>query len=198
MAKGTRKSLFKRWWFWVGAVVVIIIISSIANGGGSSTNNSVAASTSGTPNNTATKTTAPKATNTAKTYKVGQTATVDKFVVKVNSVKYQSKIDDGGTGTVTQSGGTWLIVNVTIKNNDTTSRTLDSSLFTVLKGNVKYSASDTVDMFINNNNDFFLTQVNPGLSATGNIAFNVPSQVAYQLEVDSGAFATSKVIFELQ
>ena len=183
-----KKSLWKRWWVWAVAIIIIIIIAASHSGGNSSTNSSSNPST----------TNSSVASSRDVQAKIGQTATVDKFAVTVNSVKYVPKIDDGGTGIVTQNGGVWLIVNVSIKNNDTTSRTLDSSMFTLLKGDAKYSASTTADIYINNNNDFFLSQVNPGLSATGNIAFNVPSQGHYELQVSSGMLGTSHITVNLQ
>ncbi|MCL6455095.1 MAG: DUF4352 domain-containing protein [Alicyclobacillus sp.] len=197
-ADRAKKSIFKRWWFWVAVVVIIIVVASVSSGGNGNKSTAAAPATSNAVSSAPTS--APShntSTSTSAAYKVGQTATVDKLQVRVNSVKYESKINDGGMGIVQQNGGVWLIVNVTVKNNDTTARTLDDSLFTVLHGDTKYSASTSADIYINNNQGFFLSQVNPGLSETGNIAFNVPAKAAYQLQVNSGFLAKTSAVFDL-
>jgi hypothetical protein len=162
----------KKWWIWSTAVVVVIFVVA-AHAGGQEQG----------------------ATVSPNLPKIGQTVMINPFVIKVNSVKYVSAINDGGA--VAQNGGVWALVNITLKNTSTTSQTLDASLFTLLRGKTKYSASDTADLYVNKGNNFYFTQLNPGLSATGTIAFNVPAQGNYDLQVAGGLLSGSHVLISL-
>lgn len=201
MAKNKQKKAFyKRWWIYpVGLVVILIIIAVSTPGQNTTTTASTTPQPSKTINTTAKKN-APKkvAKKVASTPKIGQEVKVGKLEYKVNSISYQLKLNDGGTGMApSANGGVWMIVNITVKNNDTQSRTLDTTMFTVLKGKTKYDASSEADAFINNNSSFFLSNVNPGLSDTGNIGFNVPSKGTYQLKVTGSMFSIDSATIDL-
>lgn len=194
MAEGKRKkALWKRWWVWVGGIIVIIIIASNAGGGGAAPATAPGGNSTGNTSKPASASKPPA----AKTYTVGQAVKVGKITVTVRSVKYEKQITSV-LGNLSANGGEWMILNITVKNDDTTSHTLDSSMFTALKGGSKYQASDNADMYINNNGStFFLDQINPGLSETGNIAFDVSSQGKYQLQVSGGLVSLSSATINL-
>lgn len=136
------------------------------------------------------KTSKPAAPTVAK---VGQWVTAGAFVYKVNAVHYVKSLPDAAYGAPSAHGGEWLELNVSVKNNASKARTMDSSLFTLYKGKTSYNASDAADMFINGSGgSFFLSSVNPGLTDTGTIAFDVPGPSAYVLRVMSGPLGTTR------
>lgn len=208
MSDKPKKALWKRWWVWVGGIIVIIIIAANAGGGNATTPAGNSAGGNSTGNVSTSKPVASKPTTKAatkpatklaapKVYKVGEAVKVGKITVTVHSVKYE-KIIQNVLGNLSANGGEWMILNVTVKNDDTTSHTIDSSMFTALKGKSKYQASSNASMYINNNGaTFFLDQLNPGLSETGNIAFDIPSSGKYQLQVSGGMVSLSSATINL-
>ncbi|QQE78096.1 DUF4352 domain-containing protein [Alicyclobacillus sp. SO9] len=163
-------------------------------GCGTAKNAATTGSTKTTTNSAKKKTTEPKKT----AVKMGQWATAGKLTFKVNSMKYESKLPESSMGAPSANGGKWLILNVSIKNKDSKTRTIDTTMFKLFKGKTSYNASSEADIFINKNSSFFLKQLNSGLSAKGNIAFNVPKKETYQLQVGSGMFESTTKMIELK
>ncbi|WDL97843.1 DUF4352 domain-containing protein [Alicyclobacillus sp. ALC3] len=203
MAGKPKKALWKRWWVWVGGfVVLIIIIASVGNGGASSTpttapaGNSTTGGAAKTPNTTkpvASKPTAPK--STTPVYRIGTPVTVGHLTVTVDKVTYQQQITNA-IGSLSAKSGIWMIAEVTVKNNDTSAHTIDSSMFTLLQGKSKYQASNSATMYMNGVT-FSYDQLNPGLSETGTLAFDVPAQGKYQMQVTGGMFSLSSATINL-
>jgi hypothetical protein len=78
---------------------------------------------------------------------------------------------------------------------------MDSTMFTLhdSQGNA-YDADPSAFMYLENQESFFLDNVNPGLARTGDIVFEVPEGLTgLSLEVDSGVLfaAGESVIIEL-
>lgn len=94
------------------------------------------------------------------------------------------------------ANGTYLIVNVTVKNTSKKPITVDSNYFKLLNGDAEYSDDGSAGMYINENVKFFLSKVNPGSSITGNVAFDVSDDVVnssdLQLQVQTGTWGTEK------
>jgi hypothetical protein len=84
--------------------------------------------------------------------------------------------------------GKFVIVQVTVLNNDKESRMVDGSMFKLVGSDgTEFSAYSEADMYINSDLGFFLEQVNPKMTRTGKIAFEVPADASgLQLEVSSG------------
>lgn len=176
-----------RWQRWfVGAVGGFVFVVGLGLAGSSSSAHPTA-SPSPKAKAVSHKVTPKSSAKVSHAPHIGQWVTAGKLAFRVNSAQYETVLPNGAPSA---KGGVWLVLNVSVKNGDTQARTLDTSMFTLLKGSTKYQASGSADIYINNNNAFFLESVNPGLTATGNIAFDVPAHAAYQLQVASGLFAS--------
>jgi ABC-type transport system involved in multi-copper enzyme maturation permease subunit len=125
---------------------------------------------------------------------IGQAATVDKFAYMVDDVKYVPELT--GFMAPNSNGGEWLVVTISIKNNDTKARTVDPFLFELLLGDSKYEVASGADGSVNDDR-FLGTSFNPGFIKTGSVAFNVPNENKYDLKVSSGPFEMSSQLFNL-
>jgi hypothetical protein len=127
----------------------------------------------------------PKSEIPAKTYKVGDAVPVDKFTYTVNKVSNKKKIGDEFMNKTTE--GTFLVINVSIKNGDKEARMMDTSLFKLKDANgTEYDPFAEGDMYVNKD-PLFLSNVNPGLTKKANVVFELPTDAkGLQLEVSSG------------
>lgn len=127
---------------------------------------------------------------------IGDTVRAGEFDYTVNSVSSTKEIGEEPFSETTD--GEFLLVNVTIKNNDSEGRVMDSSMFSLLdsQGN-EYDQDGGAAMFLDEGS-LFLENVNPGMSRTGVIVFEIPEGLSdLSLEVDSGvmfAAGETKVI----
>jgi uncharacterized membrane protein len=126
---------------------------------------------------------------------MGQTVTVGKFEYVVNSTTSTKEL---GTAPFNQTtNDEYLVVNLSIKNKDSKSRMMDASMFEIIDtaGNV-YEPDGGAVMYLDAS--FFLEDVNPGLTRTGDIVFEIPEGLSgLSLRVGSGvgfAAGTSEVI----
>ena len=94
------------------------------------------------------------------------------------------------------SQGTFLLVDVTVLNKGTEAITVDSSFFKLKAGEKTYEADGGAGIYANEDTGFFLEQVNPDLSITGTVVFDVTDEVIANpeliLNVQSGAFGTEQ------
>jgi hypothetical protein len=122
-------------------------------------------------------------------YKVGDEVPVGNFIYRLDSAAEQNVISSGNEflDDLTTTGK-FVIVQVTVLNNDKESRMVDGSMFKLVGSDgTEFSAYSEADMYINSDLGFFLEQVNPKMTRTGKIAFEVPADASgLQLEVSSG------------
>jgi RNA polymerase subunit RPABC4/transcription elongation factor Spt4 len=185
-----KRPIFKKWWFWLIVIIVIVIAANI---GGNSSNDSDKTAKADTS-----KTTTAEKTSTEKIYAVGDSFAAGKLGIIVNKVGEQTVFKSGNQfiDDVT-TDGKFVVVNVTLTNNDTSARMFDSTQFKLIDSQKRefdpYTDTDLM-MIIGNDNDLFLENCNPGMSRTGTIVFEVPADTAtYDLAVDSGvAFAAGE------
>ncbi|MDE3837894.1 DUF4352 domain-containing protein [Bacillus methanolicus] len=197
----TKKPFYKKWWVWL---LGIIIIAAIASGGGEDTEQ---ASTE--PKETKTdqsKKEEPKKKETKQEKpkeetKKEQTTVGMNQPLKVGDVTFTVT----GKSTAAQVGGefgqkaqgTYLILDVVVKNEGKKAITTDSSFFKLKAGDVEYEADAVADAYINENGtSFFLQQVNPGIENKGKIAFDVPADIANKpdliLNVQTGFYGAEQ------
>ncbi len=170
-----------------GFVAVTLIATSILTGCGSQSNPSTTVSSNvSDTNSTSTNSTASNSTasNSAQSstpqnslYKIGQTFKVGTLQYKVNSFKMSKTIGDVANGFGDTANGIYYIVNLTVKNLGTSTVSLDASMFGLVDiKNDQYSASNTATMDANSgpNDDLMLSQLNPGVSMTSNLVYDVP------------------------
>lgn len=108
--------------------------------------------------------------------KIGTEISNKKVSIKVNSVKEASSISDstGYLKYTPDGGGKYIIVNITAKN-------VGNELYSFVVNNFQAKSSDgkqySPSVLITGNNYLNSGSMNPGLSETGNIAFEVPKSV---------------------
>lgn len=196
VADKVKKPFYKKWWFWLLVVILIIIIAS--SGGdddtGTNTTNQQTENTQTEQNNnnnaTTDETKQPKK-ETNNVAGMGQPVKVGDVVFTANK---KSTADNVGGEYGQNAQGTYLIVNVTVKNEGKEAVTTDASFFKLKVGDTEYAADSTASVYANEQADFFLQQINPGIENKGNVVFDVPADVANNpdaiLQVQTGFFGT--------
>lgn len=179
-----KKPLYKRWWVWLLAV---IIIGSIASNGGDDESSTTEKPTEQTTAKVSTKTEAKAEAPKQQEFTVGQDVKVGKFTYKVVSVNETNSLKSV-LGDKTTSGK-FAIVELSVLNGDKKPRMADTNMFKIKTADgTEYEADATLDMYVNEGDTgFFLQDINPNLSKTGKVVFELPSTAtAYNLEVSSG------------
>lgn len=202
MKKG--KPFYKRVWFWILVVIVIAVLGNLATGKGSDNSSSEdsdsSSQTSKVADSKESKESSSSSEKTEKAYKVGDKVTVGDMEYTVNKLSVTKTV--GPTDYPTTAKGTFLVVNLTVKNIGKKSVTVDSSFFKLLDNGKEFSADSSGSMTANQDdtgnisNSFFLQELNPGVELSGNIAFDVSEDQANSqttvLQVQTGAFGTQK------
>lgn len=189
-----KKPFYKKWWVWLLAVV---IIGGIASGGGEDAAEPASSEPKEEAKKEAPKEEAPKAEEKKEEAKVAGIGEV----MQVGDVAFTAS----GTSTAANVGGeygqkaqgTFLIVDVTVKNEGKEAITTDSSFFKLKANDAEYEANATADIYVNEaGGGFFLKEINPGIENKGKIVFDVPAEVASAkdliLNVQTGFFGTEQ------
>jgi len=180
-----KKPFYKKVWFWILAIIVVIII---ANLGGEETPKNESAATGSTE-----KATPAKEKAEEKVFGIGEVVKVGDVEFTVNSTSTAKNVG-GEYGTNAQ--GTYLLLDVTVKNVGNEAITTDTSFFKLLSGEKTYDADGSASIYANEDTNFFLEQVNPDLSANGVVAFDVTDEVInnpeLMVQVSTGFFGTEK------
>ena len=179
-----KKPFYKKVWFWVLAIIVVIIVANMGDDTAEDTGNK----------ETTANSEPAKAKEEAKEVKVAGIGEV----VKVGDVEFTVN----GTSTTKNVGGeygqdaqgTFLVADVTVKNVGSESITTDASFFKLVSGEKTFDADSTAGIYANPNSGFFLEQINPDLSATGKVVFDVSDEVIANpellMQVQTGFFGT--------
>ncbi|OFX81530.1 MAG: hypothetical protein A2X20_06180 [Bacteroidetes bacterium GWE2_40_15] len=182
--KKEKKPIWKRWWLWA-IVILVLLIAACSNGGNKATNNGGSSSTN----------------SEATTYGLNQEAPAGDLSFTVNSITKKTTVGSGMFAKTSQSG-TYVIVNVTIKNSGKDTVTVDSSLFLVTDNQdreFKYSTDGQTALMATGNENFFLKQINPGLSVTGDVVFELPQDAAgLKFVGKAGVFSSKKATINLE
>ena len=136
--------------------------------------------------------------------KIGDVAKAGDMTYKVVSVKQATRV--GGKYLNETAKGTYLVVKVEVTNNSDESVFVDDSYFTLMSGSKKFQADSTASIYANTNDDgenssFFLENLNPELSLTGVVVFDVSDKVANAkdnvLRAQTGFWGTETVDISL-
>ena len=198
---------YKKWWFIL--LVVLIAYGAVTKGRGSIT------SKNSTGNSTTTQTTS--STEQATNDKNGKTAVSEESksdekksvaqaipkigeVTKVGDVEYivnsKSISQNVGGEYGKTANGSYLILNVTVKNSGKKSITVTNDFFKLLKGDTEYETDSVAGMYANEEGKFFLSELNPENSITGNVVFDLNAETANAsglvLQVQTGVWGTQK------
>lgn len=187
---------------WALIIIVGIVVINAMTGGDEET------ATETTSNETkaeeTTTTTEEPKEDAVKTAKIGETATIANVGFTVKDVEETQAISQEYGEDIT-TDGKFVIAEVAIKNDKKEALTIDSSFFKIKTGEgVEYEPTTSgevmVAMSMNGEDDFFLQQVNPGLSKTGKVVFEVPADVDLSktvLHAQTGFFGTESIEISL-
>lgn len=112
-----------------------------------------------------------------------------------------------GTSTAQNIGGEYgvnaqsmfLIVEVTVRNEKDEALMVDSSFFKLMSGERTYDSDGGAGIYANEDTNFFLDKINPGVSVTGNVVFDIPADLADpKLQVQTGFFGTETGVITLK
>lgn len=194
---------YKKWWFIL--LVVLIAYGAVTKGGGSiSSNNSTAtqttSSTEQATNDKNGKTAVSEESKSAEKKPVAQAIPKIGEVTKVGDVEYivnsKSVSQNIGGEYGKTANGSYLILNVTVKNTGKKSITVTNDFFKLLKGDTEYETDSVAGMYANEEGKFFLSELNPENSITGNVVFDLNAETANAsglvLQVQTGVWGTQK------
>jgi len=146
------------------------------------------------------------ASSTGKTFKVGDTVKVGDMQYKVKSVATAKEV--GPTYGKENAKDTYVVIDVVVKNNGNEAVTVDTALFTLLKGDKKFEADSAASMSANQSEDgnidnsFFLESINPDSKLEGKVVFDVSSSIAssnaLKLQVQTGFWGTETEVIKLK
>ena len=180
-----KKPFYKRVWFIV--LVGLFVIGGLQSvlGGGSNSSTSSSQDTSTTTQTTTEASASSSEKSEEVTYSIGQEVPVGDVVYIVNSKEVNTNV--GGEFGKT-ANGIFLVLNVTVKNNGKEAITVTDDFFTLLKGDVEYKSDSTAGIYANQDANFFLTEVNPENSVTGNVVFDITEETANDPSIHPMAF----------
>lgn len=127
----------------------------------------------------------------SKIYQVGDLVKTGKLAYKVTNVTSTNELkSDNQFIESATTPGQFIVIDIEAYNNDSKARMVDSSMFKVKddqKREFEPSNDSEVMMVVDGVMDFFLQDINPGLSKTGQLVFELPADASsYTLEVSSG------------
>lgn len=194
MSEKEKKPFYKKTWF---IVLVIIFVIAGASGTMSGSGSVTSSNSSNTTENSKEETT--KKSEEETTYHIGDKVVVGDVEYVVNSIKTEKSV--GTDYLKVDSKGTFLIVNVTVKNNGDKELYVDSNLFSLMNGEVKYESDSNAGIYANESNTFFLETINPDISTTGNVVFDISDDAIkseeLQLKVQTGVWGTESQLIYL-
>jgi len=134
---------------------------------------------------------AEKTESKIPTYKKGMEATVGNFTYVVDSIKFTKRI--GNSMVNATADGVYLLITMTVRNNDSETHSLTSGWFTVKDDSgteYDYSHNAETTLLMSGGKTFFLKQCKPKIPTKGTLIFEVPKQgVPYFLMVSNGFFS---------
>lgn len=119
-------------------------------------------------------------------------AIINDVAYKVESVQYAKTVAD-----YTSKDGQYAVVEITVKNNSDKAVTVNDGDFKYMLGNKEYKQDPTVTAYYDNG--FFLEGINPGMSKTASVVYEVPADLSGQkmLKVLPNQFIKSEVAYVL-
>ena len=190
---------YKKWWFIL--IIVLIAFGAIKGGSGTNSSKQSTSSNSSTQVTTSEETVEKKASEETKNteeatkaeHKIGEIVKVGDVEYIVNSKSLSQNV--GGEYGKT-ANGIYVIVNVTVKNTGKKSIKVTDDFFKLLKGDTEYATDSAAGLYANEEAKFFLSELNPENSITGNVVFDLSNETAnasgLQLQVQTGIWGTQK------
>ncbi|WP_240921836.1 DUF4352 domain-containing protein [Jeotgalicoccus sp. S0W5] len=139
-----------------------------------------------------------------ETVGIGDTLTVDDLDFTVHGVTQQDSVGDVMTS---NANDTYLVLDVTVTNNQNEAITMMSEYFKIVDGETVYEPDSVASTYANqaispDNLGLLAEELNPGSSRDALIVYDVTQEVVdsqtKQLQVQSGIFGTQTGIINLQ
>lgn len=132
---------------------------------------------------------------------VGEPLEVDGVEFTVNEWYQADTV--GSDFMVSEANDTYIVMNVSVVNNQNEAITIDSNFFKIIEGERVFEPDSSASMDANDDGiGLFLEEINPGSSRTANVVFDVTQDVVdsteKQLQVQSGFWGTETGIINLQ
>lgn len=186
-----KKPLYKRVSFWIVVVIVGFAFSALGGSDESPEQAEVKADTESKKEEVV----------QAESFEVGDVVVVGDMEYTVNGVETATSI--GSDLLNINANDTFLIVDLTVKNNGNEAVMVDSSFFKLVDGEKTFEADATGSMYANEETTtFFLESLNPDVELSGKIVFDVSEVQAnsetVQLKTSSGLFGTETEIIDLR
>lgn len=193
-----KKPFYKKWWFIL--LVVIVLIAAFSGGGDDdtpATNSNEASESSSTETS--------EATEEDKAFAVGDVVTVGDIDYTVNSVETTKSV--GPSVYPTDAQDTFLVIDLTVKNNGNESIMVDTSNFKLIDGEKSFDADSSGSISANqdaegNSLGFFLENINPDVEMQGKIVFDVTEAQANsetaQLGLTDNMFSSDYTLVNLR
>lgn len=183
---------------WVGIAFVVLILIGVVTGKDDETKKTNTANDQATTTVTASESSDEVTESDKKDYKIGDVVKVGNLEYTVNEVSNAKQV--GNEFLNEKASGVFLLVNITVKNNDKEAKTIDTSMFTLVESDgTQYDANATAAAYIEGNDDFFLANVNPKLSKTGYVIFDVPTvDSSYALKASGGFLSSDEELINLK
>lgn len=141
---------------------------------------------------------ANEVTEEKKEYKIGEVAKVGEVDYLINNVEVTKQIGNEYVNTTAKD--IFLIIDISITNNEKESLSVADTFFKLLNGENEYSADSTGAIYLNDSSIIF-KKLNPGVTLQGKIVFDVPESVAIanetKLQVQTGVWGSEKDVISL-
>lgn len=192
-----KKPFYKKWWFWLICFMLLSIIMGQLSENQEKVNNKNSDSGAVSKNTTSQENESQK--NRVISY--GDEGDSEGLTLKIIDKEERTAIDTMGGYSIykPEDGGKFALINITLKNNANRSKGTNNSYFKLVKGDVTYAPSTLI---ITGTNERFFTfeSLNPGLSASGYIVFEVPQDFSFeeaQIRFDGTGLFNDPLVFEL-
>lgn len=179
-----KKPFYKKWWFIVLAVIVLIGAFS-----GAGEDDSTAKSSNDTETSEPTSTEEEEVEAEEATFAVGDVVTVGDLDYTVNGVETTQSV--GPSIYPTEAQDTFLVLDLTVKNNGNEAVMIDTSNFKLIDGEKSFDADSVGSISANQDSEgnsvgFFLENLNPDVELQGKVVFDVTEAQANSATVQLG------------
>jgi hypothetical protein len=130
--------------------------------------------------------------------KVGEELSVGSFVYRVNDFYFAKSL--GNEFSKTKADGIFLLVDLTLMNNDKESHTIDNSLFKLTdQTGTEFESSNegSTALMMAGKETLFLKNCNPKIQKAGFLVFEVPEKAEYNLNLSGGFWSGDTGIVRL-
>ncbi len=173
-------------------VLVVVIAVALVGGNNSSTSSSSSSSSDQNESESASSSSSSSKDTETKTVGIGETATVGDSSWLVNSAYPTTQLTDQ-FGVQPPKQGNFVVVDFTFTNNGNEAKTLSTPIINLFdSSNRKSSPDDDAFLYIPQDKNIFINQVNPGVSKDGEVIFSVaPDASGFKLEVQDTNYFSS-------